>query len=204
MTERPDPAEDLLFQQTAASNGYAIAATYGAMEIRMREMPDIESSRVWMSAPRDWISAHGGIAAVRILRTGGDGSAEVLQTRFSGYGEEGTLVFEGLSPRGLSTFCLAAVEPAASPDSGETTMPEALAAAAPLQDTASDTTLAMPLTAATVEPVSDALPNQTSAEGFLPAAPFVLALAAAGCVVLASALLLGISRGSIRRIERRR
>src|SRR5690606_1203538 len=104
---------------------------YGVLTVRTNGMPDVGDASVWLSAPRSWVAAHGGIGAIRIVRAGPDGTAEVLETRFVGYGEEGSMVFEASSPNGLATFVLAAVESAVPSDPGDVVEPAIVAAALP-------------------------------------------------------------------------
>ncbi|MBI4361969.1 MAG: hypothetical protein HY558_02235 [Euryarchaeota archaeon] len=70
----------------------------------------IENSSLQMRVAREWVEAHGGPDAVRILRMPDNAqAAEVLDTLFRGYDPEGQALFEA-NATGLSVFSLAATE----------------------------------------------------------------------------------------------
>lgn len=74
---------------------------------------DIESATVRMTISPAWVEAHGGAGAVRIVHIADDGTVEILETGMVGIDEKGNLIFEALSPNGLSTFALVSLGDAA-------------------------------------------------------------------------------------------
>ena len=52
------------------------------------------------------VGANRGVDSVYIMRFGDDGTPQVLVTRFVGYDETGNMIFEAISPDGLSVFGL--------------------------------------------------------------------------------------------------
>lgn len=97
------------------------------------------AATITMAVDPAWVTAHGGVTAIRIVRQADNGTTEVLETTFKGYNADGQYVFEAQSPNGLSVIGLVAVTAA----SAETTM-----TTAPVSDT---TTSAAPTTGATGE-----------------------------------------------------
>jgi Beta-propeller domains of methanol dehydrogenase type len=65
---------------------------------------------VTMTISPEWVNAYGGISAIRIAHLGDDGTAELLVTNYAGTDPVGNLVFEGISPKGFSTFGLVSVK----------------------------------------------------------------------------------------------
>jgi hypothetical protein len=74
---------------------------------------DIGKATITMSIPPDWVDAHGGASAIHILRIGGEDTGEVLDTSCRGTNEGRWMECTATSPRGLSTFALAALGEAA-------------------------------------------------------------------------------------------
>jgi hypothetical protein len=169
--ENPDQNQEISFGQAAAAENSLIDSIAGVMTVRKANIPSIGQATIWMSAPASWVNAHGGTSSVRILRIGDDGGSEVLNTTFSGYGEEGTMVFEGSSPRGLSTFGLAAMVPA---EPGRTPV-----------------ILSAPQNVNTAAPVAGAVNAPTEGTGE-PSLPTGLAMTAMSGVLLISTVILGV------------
>jgi len=139
-SENPDQYQEVSFGQAVAAENSVIDGIAGVISVRTANIQSKGTATIWMSAPSAWVNEHGGTSSIRILRIGDTGEIEVLNTTFSGYGEEGTMVFEGQSPHGFSTFGLAALVPAepgrtpvvlSAPQIVKTAAPVAGAASAP-------------------------------------------------------------------------
>ncbi|MDH7594167.1 MAG: hypothetical protein QHG99_07450 [Methanomicrobiales archaeon] len=86
-------------------------------------------AKVRMTVPSAWVEEHGGANAIRVVRIADDGTISVPQLTFLGTDESGNMIFEALSPDGLSIFAMASAkvkaaaaqeigsEPAATPAS---------------------------------------------------------------------------------------
>jgi len=70
---------------------------------------DIAGAVIRMTVSPTWVEEHGGADAVRIVRSAEDGTYEILDTRPAGTDGNGNLIFEGVSPGGLSIFGLLTV-----------------------------------------------------------------------------------------------
>jgi PGF-pre-PGF domain-containing protein len=76
---------------------------------------EIAGATIRMAVSPAWVTAHGGVDAIRIIRSAEDGTKEVLTTRLVGTDADGNMVFEAVSPNGLSIFGLAAATAASQP-----------------------------------------------------------------------------------------
>ncbi|MDD4254154.1 MAG: PQQ-binding-like beta-propeller repeat protein [Methanofollis sp.] len=109
------------FQLAASSDGLkvnAVAYTMNIVKTNLTNGQDVSYATIRMTASPAWVDAHGGVGAVRIIRSAEDGTKEVLKTVLVGTDADGNMVFEAFSPKGLSIFGLAAVSTA--PSGGET------------------------------------------------------------------------------------
>ncbi|WP_342678680.1 lectin like domain-containing protein [Methanofollis sp. UBA420] len=125
------------FRQGAAENRLQIDALAASLEVRTTNLTDgseIRNATVTMSVPAAWVDACGGVANIRVVRIGDDGSTSVLlpeEVRREGE----MVVLRFASPDGFCTFGLAAVsvlpEPTTEPTVEPTTEPTAEPAHAP-------------------------------------------------------------------------
>ena len=92
------------FQLAAQSNNRQIEAIAYVMNVGKTNLAVTGPATVTMTVPPDWVMSHGGIETVVISRTGDDQRGELLQTHYTGSDAHGNMVFEGLSPHGLSMF----------------------------------------------------------------------------------------------------
>lgn len=124
ISSEPTSAISSAFQLAATGNNLQIndvAYTLNVTRENIVDGTDIASATISMSISPDWVTSHGGVSAIRIIRTSGDGTNEVLDTTFAGFDSAGRMNFEGISVHGLSTFGLAATTPTVSaPPSGST------------------------------------------------------------------------------------
>ena len=110
--ETPGPGAASAFHLAAAENGEeidALAYTVTVTRTNLENGEDIAGAVIWMTVSPTWVEEHGGVDAVRIARSAEDGTYEMLTTRLAGADRNGNLIFEGVSPGGLSVFCLLTV-----------------------------------------------------------------------------------------------
>ncbi|HDS64198.1 MAG TPA: DUF4430 domain-containing protein [Methanofollis liminatans] len=115
-----------------AVDGTAVTGTACVMNVGMNGLvngEDIASATVRMHLSPAWAEAHGGAGAIRIVHIADDGTVEILETGMVGIDENGNLIFEGISPNGLSTFALVSLGDAVQ--SASTTVTPTSAATAP-------------------------------------------------------------------------
>ncbi|WP_265581908.1 outer membrane protein assembly factor BamB family protein [Methanofollis aquaemaris] len=106
------------FQLAATTDGLnlgAIAYTMNIKKTNLANGQDIANATITMAVSPAWVDAHGGVDAVRIIRSAEDGTKEVLKTVLVGTDVDGNMVFEAFSPKGLSVFGLTAVTKSAEP-----------------------------------------------------------------------------------------
>ncbi|MBP7299589.1 MAG: PQQ-binding-like beta-propeller repeat protein [Methanoculleus sp.] len=111
----PDAAAGNAFALAAAENGKeitALAYTMTVMRTNLENGEDIAGAVIRMTISPEWVEEHGGADVVRIVRSAEDGTHEILETRLAGTDANGNLIFEAVSPGGLSTFGLLAVRSA--------------------------------------------------------------------------------------------
>ena len=82
---------------------------------------DIANATITMTVSQEWVNAHGGANAIRIIRYS-DGFVERLDTHYVGMDGD-LMVFRAFSPHGLSTFALAAGSATAPASAGAMTQP---------------------------------------------------------------------------------
>ncbi|QSZ66559.1 PGF-pre-PGF domain-containing protein [Methanofollis aquaemaris] len=105
------------FQLAASSDGLkvdAVAYTMNIVKTNLANGQDIADATITMTVSPAWVDAHGGVDAVRIIRSAEDGTKEVLKTVLVGTDADGNMVFEAFSPKGLSIFGLTAVSATSS------------------------------------------------------------------------------------------
>mgnify|MGYP005841284545 CR=1 FL=1 len=107
-----EPAEDVQTQYllSAVRNGVDINETAYVLIVEKHNLAngrDIRNAVITMKVSPEWVEAHGGADAIKIFRYD-NGRSEMLETHYAG-NENGLMVFEGISPSGLSIFALTAV-----------------------------------------------------------------------------------------------
>lgn len=106
------------FRQAAKENRLQIDSLAASLEIRTTNLTDgdeIRNATVTMSVPAAWVDACGGVAHIRLVRLGDDGSASVLLPEvIERTGERVILRF--MSPDGFCTFGLVAVSELPAPE----------------------------------------------------------------------------------------
>lgn len=105
------------FQLAASNDGLTLDAVAYTMNIEKTNLAngqDIADATIQMTVSPAWVEAHGGVDAVRIIRSAEDGTKEVLKTTHLGTDADGNMVFEAFSPKGLSIFGLTAVSATSS------------------------------------------------------------------------------------------
>ena len=108
------------FQLAASADGLTlgdVAYTMNIVRTNLENGQDIAGATIRMTVSPAWVAAHGGADAIRIIRSAEDGTREVLATTLVGTDTDGMMVFEAVSPNGLSVFGLAAATAASSPSS---------------------------------------------------------------------------------------
>jgi PGF-pre-PGF domain-containing protein len=106
------------FQLAATADGLTlgdVAYTMNIVKTNLDNGQDIAGATIRMAVSPAWVTAHGGVDAIRIIRFAEDGTKEVLATTLVGTDASGNLVFEAVSPNGLSIFGLAAATAASQP-----------------------------------------------------------------------------------------
>jgi hypothetical protein len=106
---------------TACSYSYSLGAY--TLTVQKTNISATHSAMITMSAPVEWVTAHGGISSIVIGRIADDQTCTILETSFSGYDRNGNMEFVAASPDGLSVFGLIATRkslrsPAISPIPG--------------------------------------------------------------------------------------
>ena len=112
ITETPDAGAASAFHLAAAENGEeidALAYTMTVTRTNLENGEDIAGAVIRMTVSPTWVEEHGGVGAVRIARSAEDGTYELLDTRLIKTDGNGNLVFEAVSPGGLSVFGLLTV-----------------------------------------------------------------------------------------------
>jgi outer membrane protein assembly factor BamB len=110
--ETPDPGAASAFHLATTENDeeiVSIAYTMTVTRTNLENGEDIAGAVIRMTVSPTWVEEHGGVDAVRIARSAEDGTYEILDTRLAGTNGNGNLIFEGISPGGLSVFGLLAV-----------------------------------------------------------------------------------------------
>jgi|GEM_PF-6610858 len=100
--------------QSKPAEGHHVGEIHYVMDIRAGGLDDsseISNAMIWMTAEPEWVAEHGGRDAIRIMHLSEDGSAEALETRFTGNDENGMPTFSARSPDGFSTFALVSILP---------------------------------------------------------------------------------------------
>ena len=157
LNETPDAETARKFNLASAENGKDVTAVAYSMtvtRINLENGRDVAGAVITMAINPAWVDEHGGPDAIRIARSAEDGTCTILDTRPAGSDADGNLIFEAVSPNGLSTFGLLAVGvvPAAGAGGEEetgviapTTAPGSLATTPEMHNTAANLPLSSPL-----------------------------------------------------------
>ena len=157
LNETPDAETAREFHLASAENGKDVTAVAYSMtvtRINLENGRDVAGAVITMAINPAWVDEHGGPDAIRIARSAEDGTCTILDTRPAGSDADGNLIFEAVSPNGLSTFGLLAVGvvPAAGAGGEEetgviapTTAPGSLATTPEMHNTAANLPLSSPL-----------------------------------------------------------
>jgi hypothetical protein len=114
LVDKPqDNAANTQFMLAAAGTGGDISGIACVMVVEHPTLingQEIKNATITMKASESWVTAHGGIDTVKILRYS-NGASEALNTHYIGRDtvDSTMMVFEAVSPNGLSQFALAAV-----------------------------------------------------------------------------------------------
>jgi PGF-pre-PGF domain-containing protein len=118
LSQNISPDARSAFQLAADTDGLnlgEIAYTMNIVKTNLTNGQDIAGAVIRMAVSHAWVESHGGAGAIRIIRSAEDGTKEMLATRLIGTDADGSMVFEAVSPNGLSIFGLAAVSPVPQP-----------------------------------------------------------------------------------------
>jgi hypothetical protein len=113
VTDHPTDTAGTQFMLTAALGGSDISDIAFVLVVEHPTMVNgeqIKNAVITMKVSQAWVTAHGGIDTIQILRYS-DGVAEALDTHYVGLdaANPSLMVFQALSPNGLSEFALAAL-----------------------------------------------------------------------------------------------
>jgi hypothetical protein len=114
VSKEPSPEASASFVLAATDAGTTIvdiAYTINVQRTNLSNETDVGEARLTMTVSETWVNAQGSTANVRIFRFGDDGSHQVLETNVVGR-TNGDIIFEGISPDGLSIFGLVALKAA--------------------------------------------------------------------------------------------
>ena len=94
------------FKDALAKEGRELLAVAYTLTIVKTNMGNTLPATITMTCPPEWINKNGGTDLVSIVRIADDGTTRVLETSLVGYDDTGNMVFEAVSPDGLSIFGL--------------------------------------------------------------------------------------------------
>ena len=101
------------FLLTSPKDGYHISNIAYAMTIEtghLKDGADIGTATIRMSTDPAWVKEHGGEEAIVIMHRMDNGIVEALETTYTGTDSTGNMVFEAVSPKGLSTFAIVTIK----------------------------------------------------------------------------------------------
>ncbi|MEA2035004.1 MAG: PQQ-binding-like beta-propeller repeat protein, partial [Euryarchaeota archaeon] len=107
----PENIQDA-FLLTSPKDGYHISNIAYAMTIKtghLKDGTDIGTATIRMSTDPAWVKENGGEQGIVIMHRMDDGTVEALETAYTGTDSTGNMVFEAVSPKGLSTFAIVAI-----------------------------------------------------------------------------------------------
>lgn len=112
ITPEPDTNARSGFLLTAQQSGKGILDVAYVLNIQKSNVANagdgglIQSAKIRMAVSPAWVTAMGGVDRVVIMRRSEDGSTTSLATTMIGTNTDGNLIFEAISPNGLSSFAL--------------------------------------------------------------------------------------------------
>jgi hypothetical protein len=112
ITAEPDTNARSGFLLTAQQSGNGILDVAYVLNVQKTNVSNagdgglIQSAMIRMAVSPAWVNAMGGVDRVVIMRWADDGSTTSLATTMIGINSDGYLIFEALSPSGLSSFAL--------------------------------------------------------------------------------------------------
>jgi hypothetical protein len=119
------PAEGVVsaYRFALRSGGLDVGDVAYTLTVKKTGIEATGPATITMAVDPAWVTAHGGVNEMRIVRQADDGTTEVLETVFKGYNADKQYVFEAQSPNGLSVIGLVAVTTATTGQTTTTTVP---------------------------------------------------------------------------------
>ena len=124
LSSDPHSANQSSFSVAAANAGDQITATAYTVYFTKSGIENagsggiITNATITMTVSPSWVSANGGTSHIVIMHRSDSGTTTILTTTYVRTDASGNYVFQAVSPTGLSTFVLAAVEPVPATSSG--------------------------------------------------------------------------------------
>lgn len=125
LDEKPPEGVVSAYSLALRSDGLDVGEVAYTLTVKKTGIEATGPATITMAIDTAWVTAHGGVNEMRIVRQADDGTTEVLETVFRGYNAAGQYVFEAQSPNGLSVIGLVAVTAASSVPATTTTVPAA-------------------------------------------------------------------------------
>ena len=110
IAEPVNPLVAETFRRTVVNEGDEIQAIAYTLTVQKTNIVSTLPATIKMSAPVEWVNAHGGINSIVIGRISDDQTCTILKTSFLGYDRNGNMEFGANSPEGLSVFGLIATK----------------------------------------------------------------------------------------------
>ncbi len=110
IAEPVNPLVAETFRRTVVNEGDEVQAIAYTLTVQKTNIVTTLPATIKMSAPVEWVNAHGGINSIVIGRISDDQTCTILKTSFSGYDRNGNMEFVANSPEGLSVFGLIATK----------------------------------------------------------------------------------------------
>jgi hypothetical protein len=135
LDEKPPEGVVSAYSLALRGNGLDVGEVAYTLTVKKTGIEQTGPATITMAIDPAWVTAHGGVNEMRIVRQADDGTTEVLETVFKGYNADGQYVFEAQSPNGLSVIGLVAVTAASSVPATTTTTVQAGETTAPAGET---------------------------------------------------------------------
>ncbi|MFA4849382.1 MAG: PKD domain-containing protein [Methanoregula sp.] len=110
IAEPVNPVVAETFRRTIVNEGDEVQAIAYTLTVQKTNIISTLPATLKMSAPVEWVNAHGGIHSIVIGRISDDQTCTILKTSFLGYDRNGNMEFGANSPDGLSVFGLIATK----------------------------------------------------------------------------------------------
>jgi len=98
------------FESAYALQGSTINDVAYVMTVTKTGITTTGPATITMTVPMSWVTAHGGINAINIIREADDGTVSTLATTYTGLDSSGNAVFTALSPNGLCVFAAVSIQ----------------------------------------------------------------------------------------------